>query len=227
MDMKPALLLVTLLLLSQFAPSLAGASDCSNSSASGSARAEFSANAFDWRETVPYLFAAAAMPAEQGIKAVLENSMVLRAYVANQIRVECRRDKNPCAATGDGSLLDGEVSKRIDEIVQKGIFHRHKSAIVDYSLAGQPFPFSEIVAQKSEKRQDAYLILQFAGRSYTANDVQDKYGAPYDTDIFQSFSVFKYRLDNAQYTSKAIFEVDPVDGAVLKVAISLKPRNHR
>ncbi len=227
MYMKPATLLVIELLLFQFASSLAGASDGSNSSAGGGARAEFSANAFDWRETVPYLFAAAAMPAEQGFKAVLENSKVLRAYLANQIRADCKPEKNQCATTGDGSMLDGEVSKRIDEIVQKGIFHRHKSAIVDYSLAGQPFPFSEIVVLKSEKRQDAYLILQFAGRSYTATDVQDKYGAPYDTDIFQSFSVFKYRQDNAQYTSKAVFEVDPVDGAVLKVAISLKSRNHR
>ncbi|MFZ3262475.1 MAG: hypothetical protein WA172_00605 [Terriglobales bacterium] len=225
--MRPATLLVILLLLSQFAPSLAGASEGGNPSPGGSAQAEFSGDAFDWRETVPYLFAAAALPAEQGIKAVLENSTVLRAYVAKQIRAGCRPDKNPCAATGDSSMLDGEVSKRIDEIVQKGIFHRHKSAIVDYSLGRQPFPFSEIVVLKSEKRQDAYLILQFAGRSYTAADMQDKYGAPYDTDIFQSYSVFKYRLDNADYTSKAVFEVDPVDGAVIKVAISLKPRHNR
>jgi len=54
--------------------------------------------------------------------------------------------------------------------------------------------------------------------------VQAKYGVPYDTDIFQWYSVFTYRLDSAGYTSKAVFQVDPVDGAVIKIAISLKAK---
>ncbi len=185
MYMKPAILLVIELLLFQFASSLAGASDGSNSSAGGGAGLTSPPNSLDWRETVPYLFAAAAMPAEQGFKAVLENSKLLRTSLANQIRADCKPEKNQCATTGDGSMLDGEVSKRIDEIVQKGIFHRHKSAIVDYSLAGQPFPFSEIVDLKSEKRQDAYLILQFAGRSYTAAECRTSM-APRMTPTFFS-----------------------------------------
>jgi hypothetical protein len=182
----------------------------------------FSADDFDWREIVPYLFDAAALPGEQGIQAVLENSKVLRAYVANEVRTECSPHKDPCAATPDNSALDKEVSKQIDAIVQEGMVHRHRSAIVDYPLTRQPFPFSEIAAVKSEKKQDTYLMLSFSGRSYTAADVQAKYGAPYDTDIVQWYSVFKYRLDNPRYTSKAVFEIDPVDGAVIKVAVSLK-----
>ena len=225
-DMKPAALLVMLpLLLSVFDPSLSSASDGGNQVSGTSAQAELSADDFDWREMVPYLFVAATLPGEQGIKAVLENFRVLRAYIGNEVRAECSPDKNPCTAKGDGSMLDEEVSKRIDEIVQEGIFHRHKTAIVDYSLACRPFPFSEIAAVKSEKHPDAYLILALADRSYTAAQVQAKYGAPYDTNISQWYSVFTYRLDNPQYTSKAVFEVDPVDGAVIKVAISLKPRN--
>jgi hypothetical protein len=99
---------------------------------------------------------------------------------------------------------------------------------VDYPLEGQSFPFSEIAALKSENRQDAYLVLQLADRSYTAAQLQAKYGAPYDTNIFQWYSVFTYRLNSAGYTSTAVFEIDPVDGAVIKIAISLrakKPRN--
>jgi hypothetical protein len=65
-------------------------------------------------------------------------------------------------------------------------------------------------------------MLAFTGRSYTPADVQAKYGAPYDTGISQWYSVFTYRLDSPSYTSKVVFEIDPVDGAVLKVAISLK-----
>jgi hypothetical protein len=99
--------------------------------------------------------------------------------------------------------------------------------VVDYKLATQPFPFSEIAAYKSEKHPDAYFVLALADHSYTAAEVQAKYGAPYDTDIFQWYSVYKYRMDNADYTSKAVFEIDPVDGAVIKVAISLKPRKHK
>ena len=103
--------------------------------------------------------------------------------------------------------------------------HEHKSAVVDCPLT-QPFPFSEISVLRSEKQQDAYLVLQLADRSYTAAQVQAKYGAPYDTDIFQQYSVFKYRSDSPQYRSKAVFEIDPLDGAVMKIAISLKARNH-
>ena len=83
-DMKPSTLLVMLsLLLSVFAPSLSSASD-DDIQPPGTSQAEFSADDFDWRETVPYLFVAAALTGEQGIKAVLENSRVLRAYVAKR-----------------------------------------------------------------------------------------------------------------------------------------------
>jgi hypothetical protein len=227
-DTKTASLLVMLsLLLSVFAPSLSSASD-GNHPPGTAAQAQFSADDFDWREIVVYLFTAASLPGEQGIQAVLENSNVFRAYVGNELRTECKPDKNPCAAKGDGALPQEEVTKRIGAIVQQGIFHKHKTAIVDYQLTRQPFPFSEIAAVKSEKHPDAYFMLAFADRSYTAAQVQAKYGAPYDTSISQWYSVFTYRLDSPHYTTKAVFEIDPVDGAVIKVAISLKlktPKN--
>jgi hypothetical protein len=223
----PATLLLTLsLLLSAFAPS-SSASDANHPPAP--AQPAFSADDFDWRDMVPYLFDAAALPGEQGIQAVLENSKVLRVYVANEVRTECSPHKDPCAATIDSSTLDKDVSKRIDEIVQEGMVHRHKLAIVDYKLTRQPFPFSEIAAVKSEKNPETYLTLSLAGRNYTAADVQAKYGVPYDTDVVQWYSVFKYRLDSPHYTSKAVFEIDPVDGAVIKVAVSVKlkkSKNH-
>ncbi len=197
-----------------FAPSLSSASDATQP-AGASAQAVFSADDFDWREMVPHLFAVATLPGEQGIQAVLENSTVLRAYVENELR-QCSLHKDACTATTDRSTLEKEMSKRIDEIVQEGIFHRHKTAIVDYQLTRQPFPFSEIAAVKSEKNHDTYFMLAFTGRSYTAADVQAKYGPPYDTDIAQWYSVFKYRLDSPHYTSKAVFEIDPVDGAVIR-----------
>jgi hypothetical protein len=217
----PATLWVMLpLLLFAFAP-LSQAAD-GNHSLVPAAPAAFSADDFDWREMVPYLFDAAALPGEQGIQAVLENSKVLRIYVANEVRTECSPHKDPCAATVDSSTLDKAVSKRIDEIVQEGMVHRHKAAFVDYQLTRQPFPFSEIAAVKSEKNRETYITLSFSDRGYTAADVQAKYGVPYDTDIVQWYSVFKYRLDNPHYTSKAVFEIDPVDGAVVKVAVSVK-----
>jgi len=227
MYVKRASLRVILpLLLSLVAPSLSSASDSNSQPAVASAQAVFSADDFDWRDMVPYLFDAATLPEGQALKAMLENSKVLRIYIANEIRSECKPDKTSCAAKGEGFTMDGEVSKRIDEIVQEGILHQHKNAIVDYRLTSQPFPFSEIVAIKSGKKPDVYLILEFADHAYTAAQMQAKYGAPYDTNIFQWYSVFTYRLDSPRYTSKAVFEVDPVDGAVKKVAISLKPKNH-
>jgi hypothetical protein len=176
---------------------------------------------------VPYLFTASTLPGGQGVKAVLENSKVLRVYVGDEARPQCIPDKSPCPATNDNPLPENEVSKRIDEIVQEGISHRHQKAIVDYKLARKPFPFSEIAAIKSENHSEAYFILTFADRSYTAADVQAKYGAPYDTDVVQWYSVFKYRMESPHYTSKAVFEIDPIDGAVLKISISLKTKTKK
>ena len=220
---KPASLLASLsLLLCVFATSVLGASDVGEKPAAASNPLMLSAEDFDWREMLPYLFVATALPDEQGIKAVLGHSKVLRSYVSTEIRAQCKTDKDPCPATADA--FDQEITKRIDQLVQEGIFHRHNSAIVDYQLARQPFPFSEVAAVKSEKHPDAYLILQLADRSYRAWQVQAKYGEPYDTNIFQWYSVFEYKQDNPQYTGKAVFEIDPTDGAVLKVAVSVKPK---
>lgn len=214
------------MLVSVFALSLPSGSD-SGTQPRASAFSEFTVDDFDWRRMVPYLSVAAGLPGEQGIKAMLENSRVLRAYVADDIRDECRMGKSPCGAKEEESGLEGEVSRRIDQIVQEGIIHRHNTVVVDYSLPRRPFPFSEIVALKSEKRQNAYLIFGFSDRSYTAAQLQSKYGAPYDTNIFRWYSVFEYRMESSSYTSKAVFEVDPTDGAVMKAAISLKARKHR
>lgn len=190
-------------------------------------QARFSAADFDWRDLVPYLLAATRLPDEQGITAVLENSKVLRTYVAREVRQDCGSNAHACSLNSERSNLDEEVSKRIAQIVQEGIFHRHNNAIVDYKLTRQPFPFSEIAAVKNEKKSDVYLLLELADRSYKAVDVQDKYGVPFDTNIFQWYSVFKYRMKTPDYTSDAVFEIDPVDGAVIKVAVNLKPRKHR
>ena len=88
-----AILPVLLLWVFCLIPSLCNASDGGAQLPGSTAHHEFSADDFDWREMVPYLFAASALPGEQGIQAVLENSNVLRAYVANEVRTECRPEK--------------------------------------------------------------------------------------------------------------------------------------
>ena len=223
--MKPATIVTVLsLLLSFLIPLSAQASDV-NKQPPGNAHAQVSADDFDWREMVPYLFAAADLPGEQGVKAVLENCKVLRVYIANEVSVQCSSDKSPCLVENDRS--EEQVSKKIDEIVQEGISHRHQKAIVDYTLTRKPFPFSEIAAVKSENHPEVYFMLTYADRSYTAADVQAMYGAPYDTDVVQWYSVFKYRIDTPRYTSKAVFETDPIDGAVLQVSVSLKTKKEK
>ncbi|MGA9711276.1 MAG: hypothetical protein WBL97_13350, partial [Candidatus Sulfotelmatobacter sp.] len=142
-ETKPAPFLIVLsLVLSIFARSTLSASGGGSQPAGSSVQAKFSADDFDWRAMIPYLSAAAALPPEQGIETMLQNSRVLRAYVAQQIRTECTLDKRLCVA-GDVLTLQEEVSKRIDGTIQKGMVHEHKSAVVDCPLT-QPFPFSEI-----------------------------------------------------------------------------------
>ncbi|HTU41664.1 MAG TPA: hypothetical protein VMF10_08140 [Candidatus Aquilonibacter sp.] len=215
-----------LLLCLFFAASLSSAAD-SGHAATVAAAQPFSASDFDWREMIPALTAASELPGDQGVKELLENSIVLRAYVMNLIRAECKADKIRCSVITDSSTLGREVTSRIDAIVAKEIVTQNKMAVVDYTLALQPFPFSEIAAYKSQSHRDAYLVLALAGHSYTSLRVKAKYGVPFDDDIFQSYGVYKYRVDNPGYRSEAVFEIDPTNDAVMKIALSVKPRkNH-
>jgi hypothetical protein len=182
---------------------------------------------FDWREMVTYLFSAATLPEDEGIKNILENSRVLRTYIATDVRTECKPGNNRCDSDRDGFTVDGEITRRIDALVKEGIIHRHKTASLDYPFDRPSFPFSQISALRSDKREDAYVVVQFADHAYSIWQVQAKYGPPYDTDIFDRYSVFKYRLDSQYYKSKAFFEVDPSNGSVLQVAISLKAKTAR
>jgi hypothetical protein len=152
--------LILLLLLSVFPTPWLRAANGGNKPADIGPQARFVPDDFDWRQMVPYLFAAAVLPSEQGIQSVLENCKVLRVFVADEIRAECRPDKGRCVAKSEGFTLEGEVKKRIDGIAREGMVHGRRTTSVDYPFEGQPFPFSELAALKSEKRQDAYLILQ-------------------------------------------------------------------
>jgi hypothetical protein len=99
--------------------------------------------------------------------------------------------------------------------------------LVDYPFQARFFPFTEISALRSDSQQDAYLVLLFADRTYDVTQLRAQYGEPDDTNVFDRFSVFMYRLNTPRYTSKAVFEVNPADGAVMKVAISLKAKKRR
>jgi hypothetical protein len=222
LQLKPAVVIFLLGLI--YFLSVESANASGNPPAAGAA---FSANDFDWRDMVPYLLAAAKLPGEQGIQSIFENSRVLRAYIVRQVRAECTPGNSRCDSSRQGFTVDGETTKRIDGIVKEGLVRRHKSVLINYPFARQTFPFTEIAALRSDKQQDAYLVLEFAGHSYRAADLQAKYGAPYDTDVFDRYSIFKYRLVSADYSSKAVFEINPVDGAVMKVAISLKAKKER
>ncbi len=221
-------LTVTVLLFA-IAPlrSSAGSSDVTPASATAGPVQINSADDFDWRNILPYLYKAAALPPEQGLKEVLENSRVLRTYVASDVQAHCTARRQLCGAGFGDSALQAEITKEIDAIVQEGLYSKHSVTRVDYPLARQPFPFTNIVALKTTKHHDAFLVLDFADDGYTAVQVQQKYGAPYDTNIFQWFSMYKYRLETSTYVGRAAFTINPVDGEVRRVAISLKRKDAR
>lgn len=175
---------------------------------------------------VPYLFEAASLPQEQGIKVVLENSRVLRTYIAKEIRRECASGRKQCTAANGSSGLQENISKRIDEIVQEEMLRRHKVASVDYPLT-EPFPFTEVAAFRSEGRRDAYFVLNFAPQSYRCGQLEQKYGAPYDTTVMEWYGVYRYKLQKKDYMARAAFKIDPVTGYVVTVAISLKRHDRR
>jgi hypothetical protein len=223
--MKPAKLLFILpTLLSILASPLSWAED--GNDRQSSVPVLFSAADFDWRDIIPYLYQASALPGDQGLRLILENSKVLRAYVAMDVQKECKPGNGRCNSSSPDFTVDAEIRRRIDGIIKEGLSHQRGSSFVDYSFDRQTSGFSQIAALRSDKKQDAYLVLRFADRAYSSAQLQAKYGPPDDTDIFQWYSVFIYRAVNSRYTSKAVFEVNPVDGAVIKVAISVKPKKH-
>ncbi len=216
--------LILSLLLSILTSSVSQAGD--GSDRPSSALTPFSADDFDWREMVPYLYQASTLSGEQGLKVILENSKVLRTYVAIDVRKECKPGNDRCDSSRPDFTVEGEVRRRIDGIIKEGLLHRRRSSLVDYRFDRPAFDFAGIAALRSDQKQDAYLVLQFADRVYNSAQLQAKYGPPDDTDIYQWYSVFIYKAVNSRYASKAVFEVNPADGAVMKVAISVKPRKH-
>jgi hypothetical protein len=224
--MRPIIFLAMLgFMLHVFTPSeSSAASGEPNPLSRISGAAELSADDFDWRDMVPYLYIAAALPGEQGIKAVLENSKLLRAYVASDVQADCNSGRTPCGA-GGSLTLQGEVSKRIDEIVQEGTSHRRHIISVDYPLTHQPFPFIGIAALRTDNHRDAYLVVDFADHACTAAQLREKYGDPYDTNVIAWYSVYRYRMDTKDYAAGATFKIDPVNGEVIAVAISVKRKD--
>ena len=80
-ETKPAPLLIALsLLLSIFALSLSSASEGGGQPPGSSVQVKFSAEDFDWRTMIPYLSAAAALPAEQGNREVCVGLWACRKY---------------------------------------------------------------------------------------------------------------------------------------------------
>lgn len=216
--------LMILLLLSSLGPMGSGAASAQTEQASvpEAARKPDSADDFDWREMIPLLYRAAGLPPEEAVKLMLENTAVLRAYIALELQARCGPQASVCDSQPASPAL---ITKRIDEVVRKGIFTRRNITRVDYLLARQPFPFAAIAAMKSRNRRDAFLVLDFAEKSCTAAQIEDKYGSPRDKTIFQWFSMFEYRIDAKTYVARAAFTIDPVSGEAQRIAISLK-RKH-
>jgi len=217
--------LMILLLLSSLGPMGSGAASAQSEQASvPSAEGKpDSADDFDWREMIPLLYRAAGLPPEEAVKLMLENTAVLREYVALELQAQCGPRAPACDSQPASPAL---ITKRIDEVLREGIFTRKNVTRVDY-LMRQPFPFVAVAAMKSRNRRDAFLVLDFAEKSCTAAQIEDRYGSPRDKTIFQWFSMFEYRIDAKAYVARAAFTIDPVSGEAQRVAISLKRKDAR
>jgi len=215
--------LMILLLLWSLGPMgpVAASAQSEQASVPGSEGKPDSADDFDWREMIPLLYRAAGLPPEEAVKLMLENTAVLRAYVALELQAQCGPQASACSSQPASPAL---ITKRIDEVVRKGIFTRKNVTRVDY-LMRQPFPFAAIAAMKSRNRRDAFLVLDFAEKICTAAQIEDKYGSPRDKSIFQWFSMFEYRIDAKTYVARAAFTIDPVSGEAQRIAISLKRKD--
>lgn len=183
-------------------------------SASAAASAAVSAASFDWRAALPELDKAAGLSEEDGIRDLLETLPLLRAYMARELAAQA-------------AVQDQAVTDKIDAVVRQELFHHRDVTRVDYPLKHQPFPFTFVAAVKTRKHHDAYLVLYFADKTYTAAQVQAKYGAPPSASIVGAASLYTYKVDTPTYSARATFTIEPVDGSVDRLAISLRRKPAR
>jgi hypothetical protein len=122
METRPVALVFAVSVILGLTPRLAVASGGENNGSGAVVVTDFSAEDFDWRYIVPSLFTAASLPGEQAIKTILENSRVLRTYVAKQLRGECTTHRRLFATTDDTSVRGEEVSKRMTRSYRKESF---------------------------------------------------------------------------------------------------------
>jgi hypothetical protein len=182
---------------------------------------------FDWRDAITPLYRAAALPADEAVKLLLQNTVDLRTNVAIALLTERRSGESNTepiyhAKLGDPAL-EAAITQKIDDLVRQRLQSHGDMTSVDCWLR-QPFPYSAIIALKSHTEPYASLVFEMSeGSALTENGIAMKYGPPQNRAIDEgSFSVTTYQVETKSYVAKAAFQAEPNNSQIRRISISLK-----
>lgn len=181
---------------------------------------------FEFEDTFPTLDRAAGMSPEDAIRLLLQKTAHLRTYMAIELKAGCRSESLDaiCIARLGDPPLEGMITKKIDDVIAARINSKGAITSVDYTLSRQPFPFTVIVALKSNVRPYASLVFYLPdGNSTTLSSIQQRYGAPDEQTVDnESYPLLSYKKTATNYTAKIEFQMDPNSREAKRVSINLQ-----
>jgi len=190
----------------------------------------------EWRDYIPWLYQAAALPQSEGVRLLLQHDLFSRTYAAIEILRACHGDNanipkpaDPvCKANLGDEILESAITKKIDNIIATRTRSDNTLLSVDCS-PDQPFPVDMIVAMRSRGSPYACLSFQLpVGNGTTVDQIERRYGTASDRSIdAQGFDTLTYRSGTSSYDAKTYFRFDSVTGELRRVMISVDRRYRR
>jgi len=186
---------------------------------------------FDWQSSIPNLYRAAGLSSNDAVRLLMQTSVDLRTYVAIQLQSGCHQPNETarpeiCTANLGDSDLERLITARIDEILGKRTQTRNSLTSVDYGLTEIPFPWTSIIAMKSNSDPYSVLVLDSPRDiPYAVSDVETHFGSPDNRTTDQDgYTVMTYEKKTDEYDAKAEFHLDLSATSVRQLFISLRRR---
>jgi hypothetical protein len=178
---------------------------------------------FEWADAIPYLRRAAALPPEEAVRLLLQNSVHLRTYVAIELTA-CASGPFCNQRVGDPAL-ETEITRRIDDAIKAKLRTGGSVTSADIAFPRQPYPFTFLAALKPHTSRSATLIASLTrGNGLTLTRVINNYGEPAEERTTARGRILVYKAEGADYTSKTEFTVSGNTGETTDVMISVQRR---
>jgi hypothetical protein len=184
----------------------------------------------EWSDAIPSLYQATKLSAKEGVALMLQSAVHVRTYAAIQLQRAARLVGDEGSAIYNAKLgdpvLEAAITRQIADTVSQRTDSHGSITSVDYPMTQQPYPFTAIMALRSNTEAYASLVFELSqGSGFTAERVKDKYGVSPETMVDpESFSLLTYPIVTGDYFAKIVFKVDAGDEEVRTVTVTMQRR---